>query len=158
VEVQRVVQILGRKTKSNPVLLGEPGVGKTAVAEGIASAIVAGALPDGSPLPPFLVRLSVGRHDSCEVHETSLMWDIFAGALPDRSPPSLVRLRLGSDVIKYSCKEKLPACCLTFTAVAPNVTDVLLDPSRSKTDASGQNVLPCKPDCHRRIPSGITQT
>lgn len=74
-----MVQILGRKTKSNPVLLGEPGVGKTAVAEGIASAIVAGALPDGSPLPPFLVRLSFGRHDACEVHETSPMWDILAG-------------------------------------------------------------------------------
>ena len=55
-EVQRVVQILGRKTKSSAVLLGEAGVGKTAVAEGVAACIAAGALPDGSPLPRYLVR------------------------------------------------------------------------------------------------------
>lgn len=51
-----MVEILGRRRKSNPLLLGEAGVGKTAIAEGLAAAIARGLLPDGSPLPPFLVR------------------------------------------------------------------------------------------------------
>lgn len=45
-EVQRVIQILGRRTKNNPILLGEPGVGKTAIAEGLAIAIVGNEVPD----------------------------------------------------------------------------------------------------------------
>ncbi|KAJ9533793.1 hypothetical protein QJQ45_026886, partial [Haematococcus lacustris] len=53
-EVTRVIQVLARRTKNNPVLLGEPGVGKTAIAEGLALAIVQQRNPDGTPLPPFL--------------------------------------------------------------------------------------------------------
>ena len=44
-EIQRVVQILSRRTKNNPVLIGEPGVGKTAIAEGLAERIAAGNVP-----------------------------------------------------------------------------------------------------------------
>ena len=46
-EVRRVMQVLQRRTKNNPVLIGEPGVGKTAIAEGIAQRINAGDVPDG---------------------------------------------------------------------------------------------------------------
>jgi ATP-dependent Clp protease ATP-binding subunit ClpB len=46
-EIRRVLQVLSRRTKNNPVLIGEPGVGKTAIAEGIAHRIVQGDIPDG---------------------------------------------------------------------------------------------------------------
>ncbi|MDP6320862.1 MAG: ATP-dependent Clp protease ATP-binding subunit [Prochlorococcus sp.] len=45
-EIERVIQILGRRTKNNPVLIGEPGVGKTAIAEGLAQRIQQGDIPD----------------------------------------------------------------------------------------------------------------
>lgn len=63
-EITRVTQILGRRTKNNPILLGEPGVGKTAIAEGLAYAIVHKTNLDGTPLPAFLENKRVMQLDT----------------------------------------------------------------------------------------------
>jgi len=58
-EIERVIQILGRKTKNNPALIGEPGVGKTAIAEALAHRIVAGDVPD-TLLDKRVLTLDIG--------------------------------------------------------------------------------------------------
>src|SRR5512136_903612 len=58
-EIERVTQILSRRTKNNPALIGEPGVGKTAIVEGLAHRIVAGNVPE-TLLGKRLVTLDIG--------------------------------------------------------------------------------------------------
>ncbi|MBT3275106.1 MAG: AAA family ATPase, partial [Spirochaetales bacterium] len=58
-EIRRVMQVLSRRTKNNPILIGEPGVGKTAIAEGLARRIVSGDVPD-SLKEKKLLALDIG--------------------------------------------------------------------------------------------------
>ncbi|KAL7507802.1 hypothetical protein ACHAXN_008146 [Cyclotella atomus] len=59
-EIRRAIQVLSRRTKNNPVLIGDPGVGKTAIAEGIAQRMVAGDVPDTLKPPCRLIGLDMG--------------------------------------------------------------------------------------------------
>ena len=59
-EIRRAIQILSRRTKNNPVLIGDPGVGKTAIAEGIAQRMIDGDVPDSMKPPCRLIGLDLG--------------------------------------------------------------------------------------------------
>ncbi|MBI3741165.1 MAG: ATP-dependent Clp protease ATP-binding subunit, partial [Chloroflexi bacterium] len=89
-EIERVIQILSRRTKNNPALVGEPGVGKTAIIEGLAQKIIAGDVP-GPLLNKRVVQLDVG---------SLVAGTIYRGQFEERMKRVLEELR-GSKAILF---------------------------------------------------------
>ena len=89
-EIERVIQILARRTKNNPALIGEPGVGKTAIVEGLVQRIVAGGVP-GPILDKRVVQLDIG---------SLVAGTMYRGQFEERLKRVLKELR-GSDTIVF---------------------------------------------------------
>ena len=90
-EIQRVIQILSRRTKNNPVLIGEPGVGKTAIAEGLAERIASGDVPE-ELLDKKLLSLDL----SCMVAGTK-----YRGEFEERIKNTLAEVKKAGNVILF---------------------------------------------------------
>ena len=90
-EIQRVVQVLSRRTKNNPCLIGEPGVGKTAIAEGLAQKIVAGDIPE-TLLGKRVVTLDLGA---------LVAGSKFRGEFEERLKKVMEEIRTSGDVILF---------------------------------------------------------
>lgn len=91
VELERIIQILSRRTKNNPILLGEPGVGKTAIVEGLAQRIVKGDVP-----PPLVERRLVALDLSLIVAGTK-----YRGQFEERLKGILKELKENKEVIVF---------------------------------------------------------
>ncbi|MBO8141270.1 MAG: ATP-dependent Clp protease ATP-binding subunit [Firmicutes bacterium] len=90
-EIQRVIQVLSRRTKNNPVLIGEPGVGKTAIAEGLAQKIVSGDVPE-TLLNKRVVTLDLGA---------LVAGSKFRGEFEERLKKVMDEIRASGDVILF---------------------------------------------------------
>ncbi|NMB45377.1 MAG: ATP-dependent Clp protease ATP-binding subunit [Firmicutes bacterium] len=90
-EIQRVIQVLSRRTKNNPCLIGEPGVGKTAIAEGLAQQIVAGDIPE-TLIGKRVVTLDLGA---------LVAGSKFRGEFEERLKKVMEEIRTSGDVILF---------------------------------------------------------
>lgn len=90
-ELQRITQILARKKKNNPLLLGEPGVGKTAIVEALAQRIVAGEVP------PYLLNKRIVSLDMASVVAGSM----YRGQFEERMKKIIHELKSNPDIILY---------------------------------------------------------
>src|SRR5690606_25586662 len=90
-EIQRVIQVLSRRTKNNPCLIGEPGVGKTAIAEGLAQKIVEGDVPE-TLLDKRVVTLDLGA---------LVAGSKFRGEFEERLKKVMEEIRTSGDVILF---------------------------------------------------------
>jgi len=90
-EIQRVIQVLSRRTKNNPCLIGEPGVGKTAIAEGLAQKIVAGDVPE-TLADKRVVTLDLGA---------LVAGSKFRGEFEERLKKVMEEIRTSGDVILF---------------------------------------------------------
>ncbi len=90
-EIERVIQVLSRRTKNNPCLIGEPGVGKTAIAEGLASKIIAGDVPENL-LNKRVIILDLG---------SMVAGSKFRGEFEERLKKVMEEIRHSGDVILF---------------------------------------------------------
>ena len=90
-EIRRVMQVLSRRTKNNPVLIGEPGVGKTAIAEGLARRIVSGDVPEGLK-GKRLLALDLGA---------LVAGAKFRGEFEERLKAVIAEVQAGDDIILF---------------------------------------------------------
>ena len=90
-EIERIIQILSRRTKNNPILIGEPGVGKTAVAEGLAQRMIAGTIPE-TIAGKRLISLDVGA---------LVAGTKFRGEFEERLKNLMQEIRSAGDVIVF---------------------------------------------------------
>ena len=96
-EIRDVIRILSRKTKNNPVLIGEPGVGKTAIVEGLAQRINRGDVPDG--LKDRTVFFEPRDQKICRVDASGQFW-------PGDRGETVVAAKLEGHVVEIKCRVK----------------------------------------------------